>query len=127
MFKADRRPILGLTMGDPAGIGPEVIAKALATDQVTRLCRPLVIGSKPVMQRTVRSLGLPLRVVTIEGHGRPLGHRRELPVLDPLASPLGQFRMGLPMKKTGAASVAFIATAVRLAEAGCISGIVTGP
>ncbi len=114
-------------MGDPAGIGPEVIAKALAADQVTRLCRPLVIGSKPVMQRTVRSLGLSLRVVEIEGHGRPLGQRGELPVLDPLTSPLGRFRMGLPTKKTGAASVAFITTAVRLAEVGCISGIVTGP
>ena len=48
------KPLLGITMGDPAGIGPEVIAKALAVAKVQRLCRPLVIGSFPVMQQTVK-------------------------------------------------------------------------
>ena len=42
---ASRLPLLGLTMGDPAGIGPEVIVKAFAGKTVHRLCRPLVIGS----------------------------------------------------------------------------------
>ena len=52
------KPLLGITMGDPAGIGPEVIAKALAGATVRRLCRPLVIGSFPVMQQAVKSLKL---------------------------------------------------------------------
>ncbi|MGH7204699.1 MAG: 4-hydroxythreonine-4-phosphate dehydrogenase PdxA [Nitrospiraceae bacterium] len=120
-------PILGLTMGDPAGIGPEVIAKVLAGREVSRLCRPLVIGSLPVMGRTVRSLGLPLRVVPVEGHDRPLGRRGELPVLDPLEHPIGRFRMRVAAERTGEASVAFIMKAVKLAELGCIHGIVTGP
>ena len=125
--KVDQRPVLGLTMGDPAGIGAEVIAKALAGREVGRLCRPLVIGSLPVMHKTVRSLGLPLRVVVVEGHDRPLGGRGELSVLDPLERPIGRFRMGVAAKNTGKASVAFITKAVELAELGCIHGIVTGP
>ena len=120
-------PILGLTMGDPAGIGPEVIAKALAGREVGRVCRPLVIGSRPVMERTVKALRLPLRVVGVGGHDHPLGRRGELPVSDPLERPLGPFRMGRVTKETGAASVAFITHAVRLAEAGCIHAMVTGP
>ena len=40
-------------MGDPAGIGPEVIAKALADRALTRLCTPVVVGSRPVMERTI--------------------------------------------------------------------------
>ena len=113
-------------MGDPAGIGPEVVAKALAGREVGRVCRPLVIGSLPVMEQTVRSLGLPLRVEAVAGHG-PLGGRGVLPVLDPLDRPLGRFRMGAAAADTGAASLSFISKAVKLAEIGCLDGIVTGP
>ncbi|MDE3042248.1 MAG: hypothetical protein KGJ82_16970, partial [Nitrospirota bacterium] len=64
---SEARPLLGITMGDPAGIGPEVIAKALAGAKVRRLCRPLVIGSLPVMQQTVKSLKLKMNVIRVEG------------------------------------------------------------
>ena len=52
MTRSKDKPLLGITMGDPAGIGPEVIAKALAGTSLRRLCRPIVIGSLPVMQQT---------------------------------------------------------------------------
>ncbi|MGH7259907.1 MAG: 4-hydroxythreonine-4-phosphate dehydrogenase PdxA [Nitrospiraceae bacterium] len=127
MKHVTRKPILGLTMGDPAGIGPEVIAKAVMMPQVRRLCRPLVIGSPAVMERTVRSLHLPLRVTAVSGHGDAVGRSAELPVLDPLARPLGRFRMGAVSTRTGAASAAYIIKAVRLAQLGCLDAIVTGP
>lgn len=60
------RPVLGLTMGDPAGIGPEVIAKALADKALARLCQPVVIGSRQVMERTIKWLDLPLEVVSFD-------------------------------------------------------------
>jgi 4-phospho-D-threonate 3-dehydrogenase / 4-phospho-D-erythronate 3-dehydrogenase len=58
--KRDKRdkPLLGITMGDPAGIGPEVIAKAMTSRVVRQLCCPLVIGSFPVMERTIKALKL---------------------------------------------------------------------
>lgn len=121
------KPILGLTMGDPAGIGPEIVAKAMAWGRLHRWCRPLVIGSRPVLEQTVRMLGLRVQVVPVQDHETPLGRPGEIPVLDPLSRPLGCFRLGRAAKKTGAASVAFIKKAVRLAEAGCIGGMVTGP
>ncbi len=125
--RSKRLPLLGLTMGDPAGIGPEVIARALAMPEVRRCCRPLVIGSLPVMEQTVRSLRSRLRVVGVSGHGDVIGGRGLVPVLDPLERPLGRFRTGAVSKKTGAASAAFIVKAVRLAQLGCIDAIVTGP
>jgi 4-hydroxythreonine-4-phosphate dehydrogenase len=121
------RPILGLTMGDPAGIGPEVIVKALGRREVRRICRPIVIGSLPVMEQTVGSLGLRLRLVTVHEHAQSVEKSSDVPVLDPLESPLGKFRAGTVSQKTGAASVAFIQTAVRLATGRGIDGIVTGP
>jgi len=127
MSRSKRLPVLGLTMGDPAGIGPEVVAKACAMSEVRRVCQPLVIGSLPVMERTVRSLRLSLRVVGVSGHGDAIGRRGTIPVLDPLERPLERFRMGAVSKQTGAASAAFIVKAVRLAQLGCLGAIVTGP
>ncbi|MBD0306563.1 MAG: 4-hydroxythreonine-4-phosphate dehydrogenase PdxA [Nitrospiraceae bacterium] len=121
------KPILGITMGDPAGIGPEVIVKALAQRDIRRLCRPIVIGSLPVMEQTVRFLGLHLRLVAIHDHTSPWSTPADVPVLDPLERPLGKFQQGMAAENTGAASVAFIKTAVRLAQDCCIDGIVTGP
>jgi 4-hydroxythreonine-4-phosphate dehydrogenase len=121
------RPILGITMGDPAGIGPEIIAKALASKEVSRLCRPIVVGSLPVMEQAAGALRIPLKVTTVAGHEQALGRRGNIPVLDPLERPLGRFRMGVASAKTGEAAVAFIRTAVRLAQDDCVDAVVTAP
>ncbi|TKB70934.1 MAG: 4-hydroxythreonine-4-phosphate dehydrogenase PdxA [Nitrospira sp.] len=123
----DPRPILGITMGDPAGIGPEVVAKACAMRAVHRQCRPLVIGSKPVMERAVRALKLPLTVTAVTDHESISWRPSVMPVLDPLDRPLPSFKIGTVGEATGAASVAFIKKAVELAELGCIGAMVTGP
>jgi 4-phospho-D-threonate 3-dehydrogenase / 4-phospho-D-erythronate 3-dehydrogenase len=121
------KPLLGITMGDPAGIGPEVIAKALARAKVRRVCRPLVIGSFPVMQQAVKSLKLKMNVIRVEGHDPKPLRLSDLAVLDPLDHPLGRFQRGVAAVETGAASVLFIKKAVELAQLGCIDGIVTAP
>ncbi len=122
-----RLPLLGLTMGDPAGIGAEVIAKALAEKAVTRLCRPLVIGSRAVMEETVRNLRLSLKVIQVEDLQHLSPKANQLMVYEPLEKPLGRFEMGLAAPETGAASVVFIKQGVALAQAGQIAGIVTAP
>ena len=114
-------------MGDPAGIGPEVIAKALAEKSLRRLCRPIVIGSFPVMQQTVKRLALKMDVIRVEGHETVPPRSNQLAVLDPLDRPLGRFPRGVAAPQTGAASVLFIKKAVELAQLGCIDGIVTAP
>ncbi|HMI39073.1 MAG TPA: 4-hydroxythreonine-4-phosphate dehydrogenase PdxA [Nitrospiraceae bacterium] len=127
MTRSKDKPLLGITMGDPAGIGPEVVAKALALGKVRGLCRPLVIGSFPVMQRTVKSLKLKMTVIRVEGHEALTPRGNHLAVLDPLDHPLGRFPRGVAAPETGAASVLFIKKAVELAQLGCIDGVVTAP
>src|SRR6476660_9996642 len=120
-------PLLGITMGDPAGIGPEVIAKALMGTALRRVCSPLVIGSSDVMQQTVKRLKLKLTVRVVEGHEPRRRRPGEIAMLDPLERPLTRYQSGVAAPETGAASVAFIKTAVHLAKTGCIDGMVTGP
>lgn len=120
-------PLLGITMGDPAGIGPEVIAKAAVDRSLPSLCRLIVIGSAAVMDQAIRHLRLPLTIRPIES---PLSFQPlegTLAVLDPLDNPLGPFTPGIASAVTGAASVSFIKTAVELALAGSLDGIVTAP
>jgi len=53
-------PVLGVTMGDPAGVGPEIIARAAAEPQVVATSRPVVIGSADVMKAALALIGSPL-------------------------------------------------------------------
>lgn len=124
---ATRLPLLGITMGDPAGIGPEVIAKALAGPRLRRVCFPLVIGSIPVMRQTVKKLRLKLEVRSVDGHGGASLRTNQMAILDPLEQPLGSYKPGVAAPESGAASVSFIKKAVHLAQIGCIDGIVTAP
>jgi 4-hydroxythreonine-4-phosphate dehydrogenase len=107
-------------MGDPAGIGPEVIAKALSGAHLRNVCRSIVIGSFPVMERTIKTLKLKLNEAMPPRRGT-------IAVLDPLETPLRTFKPGMAAVETGAASVAFIKKAVELAQIGCIDGVVTAP
>src|SRR5256712_6463032 len=94
-------------MGDPAGIGPEVIVKALARPGVRRLCRPLVIGSPEGLAKTVSALKAPLKVrsVDLSGFEAPDG---VAPVLDPLPPPLGRFAPGKVSQETRAAQAVYV-------------------
>ena len=114
-------------MGDPAGIGPEVIAKALSRPQLHNLCLPIVIGSFPVMEQTIKGLKLKLKAFRIDGHEATPGRRGTVAVLDPLETPLKKFKPGVAAVETGAASVSFIKKAVALAQLGCIDGMITAP
>ena len=124
-------PILAITMGDPAGIGPEIIAKALVSSKIRRRCRPLVIGSYSVLKHTVSKHGIPLTVTSVNdnSHDQSTHVFRQglLPVLDPFEKPLKRFRKGQATSIAGEASVRCIQKAVRLAQIGCVEGIVTAP
>ncbi|MCZ7626355.1 MAG: hypothetical protein M5R38_11695 [Candidatus Methylomirabilis sp.] len=50
------QPLLGLTIGDPAGIGPEIIAKAVTHEEIRATCRPVIIGETGIIRRAVRLL-----------------------------------------------------------------------
>lgn len=56
------KPIVGITMGDAAGIGPEIIVKALSQSTVYEECRPLVIGDAKIIEKAVRITGASVKV-----------------------------------------------------------------
>ena len=60
------KPILAITMGDPAGIGPEITVRALNRKETYEKCRPVVTGDAAILQQAVRLLGLSLQVNAIQ-------------------------------------------------------------
>ena len=125
------RPLLALTMGDPAGIGPEIIIKALAQPVIWRVCRPIVVGSLPILRRTAEDLKISINPISMSGHDDPNESKRyqrgALPVFDPFAPPLKRFRQGEPSVISGAAAAQCIETAVKWARTGWVRGLVTAP
>ena len=57
-----KRPILGITIGDPGGVGPEVCAKALNESDIYSICSPLLIGDAEIMANAVSFCNLNLKV-----------------------------------------------------------------
>jgi 4-hydroxythreonine-4-phosphate dehydrogenase len=120
-------PILGITMGDPAGIGPEVTAKALATPLVRKAARPVVLGDARVMTGAVRLAGLHLAVRRLGRVADATGAADALEVLDfANADPAG-FDVGRVSAVCGRAAYEYIERAVQLALGGEIAAIVTAP
>jgi 4-hydroxy-L-threonine phosphate dehydrogenase PdxA len=60
------KPLIGITMGDPAGIGPEVAAKTMAMKQIYEMCRPIVIGDANAMRQAVEIANVTLSIRSIK-------------------------------------------------------------
>ncbi len=122
-----RLPTIGITMGDPTGIGPEVIVKALSKDEVFRVCRPFVFGDREVLQETIRRLDLAVTVETFEtapkeGYGPAKIFVSSLSRFDPFS-----LRAGKPDRACGEAMVKYIEGAVKGVSAGNLDAITTCP
>ncbi len=123
----EHRPLLGITMGDPGGIGPEICAKALSAPALYDICRPLVVGDAGVMENAVGFCGLDLAVGAVE---RPADGRYapgRIDVLDLANMPVAQLRHKTVTAQQGRASFEYVARAISLALAGEIDATVTGP
>ncbi|MBF0177622.1 MAG: 4-hydroxythreonine-4-phosphate dehydrogenase PdxA [Magnetococcales bacterium] len=123
--------MLAVTMGDPAGVGPEIVLKAFAAQAQQRQRGPrwLFVGDHRVLAWSAQRLGLPCI-------GQPVGSPEEASVLPRhlpgwLATaatvPLEHLRFGVPDTRHAAAVVESIETACRLAVAGRVAGVVTPP
>jgi len=120
-------PYFAVTMGDAAGIGPEVTAKALFHPQMPQGASPLVIGDAAWMQGQLKRFGLPGRFVPVEQV--PLGPPEPgtVPLLQPPGAPLQGVALGRAQAPAGEAAYRYVLKAVELAQAGQVKAIVTAP
>ncbi|NET36470.1 MAG: 4-hydroxythreonine-4-phosphate dehydrogenase PdxA [Cyanothece sp. SIO1E1] len=120
-------PHLAITIGDPAGIGPEVVLKTLADPTVTQICDFTVIGTRTLLLKAYDQLRQQQHQGTIQPV--PLADPEALSVLDVQLDPEieHQINVGTGNAASGAASFKYLEEAIALTLAGKFHGIVTSP
>lgn len=121
------RPVLGVTMGDPAGVGPEIAAMALATPEVREKARALVIGDARVMAIAARAARVTQAVRAIERASDATFAPDRIEVLDLANADPATFQIGRVSAVCGRAAYEYIERGVRLCQEGAIAAIVTAP
>jgi 4-phospho-D-threonate 3-dehydrogenase / 4-phospho-D-erythronate 3-dehydrogenase len=119
------RPLVALTIGDPAGIGPEITAKALADPDTRQGMRPLVVGDAGVLAEVVQGCRLDLEVCPVAGPEEVTGAAGRLELLD--LGNAGHVEYGKVSAACGRAAVEYVEAACRLVRDGAAHGLVTGP
>ncbi len=121
------RPLIGISVGDPAGIGPEITAKALSLKETYDLSRPLVIGEAEMMKDAVRLSGLDLKTRSIQSPEDGIYRLGTIDVLDLRNIDGRSIRYKKVSADTGKASFEYIKKVIDLAMKKKIDATVTGP
>lgn len=122
-----RRPIIAITMGDAAGIGPEIIAKALLSKQIYDICCPLLLGEGTTMLAVIKSLGSPLKLHPVEKASEARGQPGTIDLLDLHNLDQKEVRVGRVCKACGKAAMEYIEKAAELALHDEVKAVVTAP
>ncbi|MBV1878822.1 MAG: 4-hydroxythreonine-4-phosphate dehydrogenase PdxA [Pseudomonadales bacterium] len=121
------KTIIAITPGDPCGVGPEVVAKALAADGPHEVCRPLIVGSVAAMQQGIDVAGVNLSIRQVTKAEDAISERGVIDVLDSGALDPNDIQPGVANKACGLANGQWIAEAGDLAIAGKVGASVMAP
>jgi 4-hydroxythreonine-4-phosphate dehydrogenase len=117
---------IAVTMGDPAGVGPEVILKAISgAEEIRDVCRPIIIGDRVVMEEAVRLLDLSVKINLIQTPGEAGLVPGALDMID--LAELREFKKKIPSAEGGRACAIYIRKAVELALNKQVDAVVTAP
>ena len=120
------KPIIGITMGDPASIGPELCLRALADPALYDQCRPVIIGDQCILERAMRVESMPqLTIHAIESVQDALFTPGTLDVIDMHAVSCDEVAVGQVSAAAGNAAFAYVKKVIELAMAGEIDATVT--
>jgi 4-hydroxythreonine-4-phosphate dehydrogenase len=120
------RPRIGITMGDPAGIGPEVVLKAVAEEEVQSVCVPVIIGNAQVLTHNARTLDLQCGYEIVR-QGEDIPANVSGPIIFHLDNLSGYIEPGIESGDAGKAAASYIEASVELCASGAIDAIATAP
>jgi 4-hydroxythreonine-4-phosphate dehydrogenase len=123
----NKKPIIGISMGDPAGIGPEVILKAFRDGALNRFCLPIILGNANVFEKISTELNLPISIQALRKIEEYEEAEGTLPVLDIVSFDHNDFAYGTTTEKCGEASYQSVVKAVEYCISKKIDGLVTAP
>jgi 4-hydroxythreonine-4-phosphate dehydrogenase len=129
MPHSDRpRPCLALTMGDPAGVGPEVVLKSLLDARILRFMRPVVVGSAALLRARLDAMGIErMRIQVIRNVDEQVDAPDVVSVIDTTPKGAPEITIGKISDKAGHLAMQAVERAVDLCVEGSVDGMVTAP
>ena len=121
------KPTIAITMGDAAGIGPELVVKALSDPSVYERCQPLIIGDVQVMANNAAILESSMTFRQIGDFSEAQFAPGSVDVLNPPGFQLEPVPLGAISRIAGKASGLYLQTAFELVQAGKAQGVVSAP
>lgn len=122
-----KKPVIGITMGDPAGIGPEIALKAFGSGKVYDQCSPLIIGDAKIMEQTRSHLKSDLRINPVKAVEDARFEPGTVDVYDLDHPGIEDIKPGVISPIAGNAAFDAVVTAISLAMEGKLDATVTGP
>lgn len=120
------KPIIAITMGDPAGIGPEIIIKALSDDTIRGMARFLIFGDANIIHREAKSLDFKIPLIPIPGVAEAAFPPNAVEIIN-LTTLNPSFEYGRPTAVSGDAAFRYIKNAALSAIKGEVDAVVTAP
>ncbi len=124
---SDCLPIVGVTMGDPVGIGPEIILLSLCDPSIYDVCRPLVLGDVQTLYAAKKCVQSRLKLESVDNPDAGRYSCGQVDVLNLSDLDPGKASWGKPTVQTGRSMVRYITAAVDLAVQGQIAAMTTCP
>lgn len=124
---SDCLPIIGVTMGDPVGIGPEIILLSLRNPSIYEVCRPLVFGDIRMLDAAKKCVQSRLKLVSVKGPDEGTYTCGQVDVLNLSDLDPDKMSWGKPTVRTGRSMVRYITAAVDMATEGRIAAVATCP
>ena len=122
-----KRPVICITMGDPAGVGAEITVKALSKKEIYIKSKPVVIGSRCVIDDALKFVPSNLKLNVIKNTEEIKGEFGIIDFIDLDNIKLDEFNYGKISAKAGQASLDYIYRGIDLAMKGLVDAVVTGP
>ena len=124
---SSQKSAIAITMGDPCGIGPEVVVKAMADPRVYATCRPLVVGNVYAMEQAVSLTGLPVKINEVEDTATSGQEPGVIDVVDIHNLNPEDITIGEISPTCGKAAMEWVTKAGELAMAGVVDALATAP
>lgn len=123
------KPLIAVTMGDPAGVGPEVCLQLLANDSVREIATPVIFGDARLLARCARQTGLPApkRIISEIEWAEACTRIDEPAVLDLFGFNAEDFTPGVVSARTGAAGYRYVEKSIEAALAKQVAAVATAP
>lgn len=121
------REVIAIPMGDPAGIGPEITAKALANQEIYDMCKPVVVGDVNVFKKAIEIVEKDLTVNVITSPEEGKYDYGTVDLIDLNNIDMTELEYGVVQAQCGKAAFEYIETSVNLAKAGKVKALATTP